>query len=578
MSDRLVNGVPRHPLLKGLLIAAVAGALPTILSAEPLNSGVVIPSDQEEPAIVAAARRNDLDAVRAAMGKRRQVDARGNDRATALIWASANHNLEMADLLLKAGADPDALNEYGVGGLDLAASANDVPLIRRLLEANANPNVARWSGVTPLMLVARAGGAEAIDLLAAAKAELDHRERHGQTALMWAAAAGQTDAVRHLIAAGADRKLATPVVTVAYPGGGGDDKTSLMEVPMGGWAPIHFAVQSGSIQTVQTLLDAGEAIDRRTEEGETPLIISLYHHAQRSVKPPYDSEVFGDLPMAEFLLGRGADVNGASRSGLTPLHAAVFIAAGKDRWSYALDEDPAVTPHDEEGAAAVRLLLAHGADPNRRLGDHRILVPGGLNRHHAEYKNISPFLLAGTMYKDGIQKIMLDSGRIDVRARETDGATLLMQAAKLNIVKTAQMLIERGADVNAVDAKGRTALHFAAMQPLLGSVRSGYPDTFGPRGGGEMAEVLLAAGAIIDKRDSEGKTPLDIASLNWPKEGRFTGNIVADSPQVAGYFFEENVPSRNFSKPAIRLSARAVLERALQGASGKRPAQTASAN
>ena len=558
-------GLSRRVLI-GLLMVAPAGLLPAGLSAEPLETGVSIPSDSSEPDIVAAARRNDLEGVRPHLRHRRQVNARGADQATALIWASANHNLEMADLLLKAGADPDAVNEYGVGALDLAASNDDVPLIRRLLEARANPDVARWSGETPLMLSARAGSVAAIDLLVAAKADVDHAERHGQTALMWAAAAGHAEAVRHLLAAGADPKLATPVVTVDYLGGGWGHRMETAPITAGGWAPIHFAVESGDIPTVQALLDAGVGIESRTEEGETPLIISLYHHVQRVVKPPYDTEVVGDLPMADYLLGKGADVNGASRSGLTPLHAAVFIAAGKDRWSYALDEDPAVTPHDEEGAAAVRLLLAHGADPNLRITDHRVLVPGGLNRHHAEYRNITPFLLAGALYKDAIQQMMLDSGRIDVHARNADGETLLMEAAMLNIVKTAQMLIERGADVNATDRQGRTALHFAAMQPLIGSVRSGYPDTFGPRGGGDMARLLLASGATKDVRDTEGRTPLAIASLDWPKEGRFTGNIVENAPQVDGYFFEENVPSRNFSLPAQRLSARAVLDGTAQDA------------
>lgn len=566
MSERRWAEVKRH-LLAGLLILS-----PTALSAEPVKGDVAIPSVAKEPAIVDAASHDDIDGVRALLHNG-QVNARASDRTVALIWASANHDLEMADLLLGAGADPDAVNDYGVGALDLAAASDDVPMIRRLLAAHANPNVARWSGETPLMLSARAGGVEAIDLLVAAKADPNHRERHGQTALMWAAAAGRADAVRRLIAGGADPRLTTPMVEVAYPPGRGDEAAAGATLSMGGWAPLHFAVQSGGVATVQALLDEGESIERRTQEGETPLIISLYHHVLRAVKPPYDTEVVGDLPMAQFLLDKGADVNGASRSGLTPLHAAVFIAAGKDRWSYALDEDPNVTPHNAEGEAAVRLLLDHGANPNLKLTDYLVLVPGGLNRHHAQYKNISPFLLAGALYKDNVQRLMMDSGRIDVRARDSDGATLLMQAAKLNIVATAQMLIAKGADVDAVDAKGRTALHFAAMQPLIGAVRPGYPDTFGPRGGGDMVQVLVAAGAKIDVAEADGRTPLQIASMAWPKEGRFTGNVVENAPQVDGYFFEENVPSRNFSKPTIRLSAKAALEKAAQASS----ARTASA-
>lgn len=544
----------------GLL--ATGSALPAASSKTPI---VTLKALTDDPEIVQAAQRNDLALVKELIAKGAKVNALANDQTVALTWAVAQHNEDMAEALLKAGADPNILNDYGVGALDLAASTNDVAMIKLLLAAGADPNTKRWSGETPLMLSARAGGAEAIDLLIAAKANVNARERRGQTPLIWAAAAGQTEALKHLIAGGADPKATTPVVTIDYPGGGWEKRMSTTKKNMGGWAPIHFAVQSKNQATVQALLDAGESVERRTEEGETPLILSLYHHVLRDVKPPYDTEVIGDLPMAEFLLKKGANVNGASKSGFTPLHAAVFIAAGKDRWSYALDEDPTVTPHDAEGEAAVRLLLDHGADPNLKISDYLVMVPGGLNRHHASYKNISPFLLAGTLYKEEIQKLMLASGRIDAKAREADGATLLMQAAKLNSVGTAKLLIAAGAEVNALDNDGRSAIHFAAMQPLIGAVHAGYPDTYGPRGGGEMVETLIAAGAQTEIRDKNNQTPLEIASMDWPKSGPATGHILKDAPQVDAYFFEENQPSRNFSLPAKRLSAKIALERSKKG-------------
>lgn len=553
----------RHHLMSALAAASALAAVAPVAAA-PTQSKVVIKEAREDPPLVQAAQRNDLESVKALLAQKAKVNAVASDRTVPLIWATANHNVEMVDLLLKAGANPNVLNDYGVGALDLAAAANDVPVIRALLAAKADPNVKRWSGETPLMLSARAGSEEAVDLLLAARADPAAREQRGQTALTWAAAAGKADVVKRLIAGGADLRAATPVVTIGYPGGGWEKRTDVTKMTKGGWAPIHFAVQSGDEATVQALLDAGESVERRTEDGETPLILSLYRHVLRDVKPPYDTEVVGDLAMATYLLDRGANPNGASKSGLTPLHAAVFIAAGKDRWSYALDEDPTVTPHDADGEAAVSLLLARGADPNQKIGDYLILVPGGLNRHHARYKDISPFLLAGTLYKDKVQQLMFATGRIDVKAREADGATLLLQAAKLNSVKTAQLLLAAGADPNAVDDAGRSAMHFAAMQPLIGAVHAGYPDTYGPRGGGDMVEALIAGGAKADLRDKEGRTPLDIANLPWPKSGQATGHILANSPQVDGYFFEENQPSRNFSLPAKRLSAKIALERVPQ--------------
>lgn len=550
--------------------AVLCAATPSV--AESSLDVLVVRPVAADPDIVLAAQRNDFAGVQALLAEGVDLNAAGSDGAVALMWASANHNVEMAQALASAGADPDIVNEYGVGALDLAASANDAPMIRVLLEAGADPNIARWSGQTPLMLAAWTGGAEAVDLLIAAGADLDARERRGQTAMMWAAAGGHVEVVNRLIAAGADLRAATPAVMIDYPTPRNylipdAESSEITPVPQGGWAPVHFAAREAHLPVVQALIEAGEDIERETAEGITPLIAALYRHELLEVKPPFDVEVFADLETARFLLERGADPNHGARSGLTPLHAAVFVAAGKDRWSYALDEDPVVTPHDELGEAAVRLLLDHGADPNQKIVDYLVLIPGGLNRHHSSYHDISPFLLAGTMYKDEVQRIMLATGRIDPNAREADGSTLFMQAVMLNGVKTAELLIAAGADVNAVDNQGRTALHFAAMQPLPGAVHAGYPGGVEPgtRGGGDMVELLLAAGAQMDVADDEGQTPLDIASLTWPSEGLATGHVIPGSPQVYGFFFEENQPGRNFSLPAQRLSAKVALERAMGG-------------
>lgn len=559
-------------VLAGAVFGLVSAAPAPLMAAQD-GRAAVVESVAADPEIVLAAQRNDLPGLQALIAGGADVNAVASDETTALIWAAAGHHVEMADILLQAGADPDIVNDYGVGALDLAAATNDAAMIQLLLAAGADPNTARWSGETPLMHAARAGGHEAVEMLVAARADLDARERRGQTALMWAAAAGRAEAVKRLLAAGADLKAATPAVEVRYPTPRNylvpdSEGADTIPLSMGGWAPIHFAARAGHKTVVQLLLEAGEDIDRPTEEGATPLIAALYRHELLDVRPPYDVEVFGDLDTAEFLLRNGANPNAANRSGLTPLHAAVFIAAGKDRWSYALDEDPAITPHDTEGEAAIRLLLAHGADPNLKIGDYLVLIPGGLNRHHAAYKNITPFLLAGALYKDQVQELMLASGRIDVDAREPDGATLLMQAAMLNSVKTAKMLIEAGADVNAVDDEGRSALHFAAMQPLAGAVHAGYPGGEpGPRGGGEMVETLVAAGAEIEVKDRDGLTPLDIARMSWPNVGLATGHVLPNAPQVFGFFVEENQLSRNFSPPAQRLSAEIALERAMERAS-----------
>ena len=61
--------------------------------------------------------------------------------AAALIWAASRNDVEMADLLLRAGADPKAANEYGATALYAAADHADPAMTEKLLAAGADPNM-----------------------------------------------------------------------------------------------------------------------------------------------------------------------------------------------------------------------------------------------------------------------------------------------------------------------------------------------------------------------------------------------------------------------------------------------------
>ena len=64
--------------------------------------------------LVEAAKNKDQTAVRSLIGQRGDVNAAQADGATALAWAAHWDDLETAELLLRAGANVNAANEYGV--------------------------------------------------------------------------------------------------------------------------------------------------------------------------------------------------------------------------------------------------------------------------------------------------------------------------------------------------------------------------------------------------------------------------------------------------------------------------------
>ena len=71
---------------------------------------------------------DDLNAVRAQLSKRANVNEIARDGSTALLWAVYNGNVEMTRTLLAAGAPVNAPNHYGITPLLQAARTGDATL------------------------------------------------------------------------------------------------------------------------------------------------------------------------------------------------------------------------------------------------------------------------------------------------------------------------------------------------------------------------------------------------------------------------------------------------------------------
>ena len=100
---------------------------------------------------------------------------------------------------------------------------------------------------------------------------------------------------------------------------------------------------------------------------------------------------------------------------------------------------------------------------------------------------------------DAVQAL-IDAGA-NVDAKDEYGWTALMEAAARGHTATVQALLEGGADVNAKEKEGSTALMWAAFW--------GHTDT---------VQALLDAGADINATNNEGETALAIAQKNGHTE------------------------------------------------------------
>ena len=122
----------------------------------------------------------------AAQGRRQRPQV---DGTTALHWAVRADDVEMADLLIRAGARVTAANREGVTPLQLAALNGSAQMLDKLIKAGADPNAPLTQFKdTALMMAARTGKTDGLKVLLESGARVNDKETWGgTTALMWAA-------------------------------------------------------------------------------------------------------------------------------------------------------------------------------------------------------------------------------------------------------------------------------------------------------------------------------------------------------------------------------------------------------
>lgn len=239
---------------------------------------------------------------------------------------------------------------------------------------------------------------------------------------------------------------------------------------------LHYANKKGM---AKILLTHGAVVDAPTNFGETPL-----HWAASGVNS-FGKQV--DLiEFAETLIANGADVNkktGEGRSYRAPL----TYAAGANNLPVA------------------RVLLAHGADvegggssPLSYAGSNgdfvemaQFLVENGAKVNQPSPSGWYPLMTASGRGNVKVVNYLLSQGA-DPNAADKAGFTALYSAAGSDYgASSAEALLNKGANPNAKTIHGLTALHQAASQGAI-----------------ETMKVLIAHKADVDARDNEGYSPM----------------------------------------------------------------------
>lgn len=427
-------------------------------------------------------------------------NAREVDGTTPLHWAVYRNDVAAVKRLIGAGADVNASNDYGSTPLSEAAVTGNVDVIRALLEAGADVKATNADGQSALMILARSSNVAAAKLLIQRGADVNQRESwRGQTALMWAAAEGQPEMVRLLVKQGAEVDARSAVndwerQVTAEP--------RMQARPSGGFTPLLYAARRGCAECAAILLDAGADVNLTDPDRVTPLLLATLNLG-------FDT--------AALLVKRGADVNKWDTWGRAPLYAAVDVntvpTGGRaDRPS----------ADRTTGIELIAMLLKAGANPDMQL---KLFPP---------YRSLRDDRGADTMLTVGTTPLLRAAKAVDLPAVRlllqhgarpdlptSRGMTPLLAAAGVGHSgldtrgryrdealgrEVVQLLLDAGADVNARDSSGATALHGAAGQ-----------------GWNSVISLLAARGADLGAKDGRGRMAIELTRGEVATSGRAQG-------------------------------------------------------
>jgi len=469
-------------------------ALQVSLVAFVLASGLsaAVPS-----AVADAAMRGDKAAVRALVDKESNVNAPQIDGTTALHWAVRADDLELTEMLLKAGAQPSAANQSGATPMLLSAMNGNAAILKRLIQAGADPNAPlSQTGDTALMIAARSGQVDAVRALLDHGAKVNAKESWGgTTALMWAVSERHSDVVQLLLEHGAEVNAKSNFVPSAS--GRGFEGTApvapkanqaIEEFASGWMTPLMFAAREDDLDSARILIQKGAEVNAVSADGKDALGLALFN---------------GSYDVASLLIDSHANVNHADAQRFTPLFWAVdrrnMETAPNFPWMVTKDPlpvikklldagaDPNVTVNNtprarmREGSPRivfatalmraafagdlelVKLLLAHGADPHIPSSDRETTLAAAcglafINGYHRQRPPAERL---------EVVKLMLELGE-DINHADSYGITPLMGAANLGDVNIVRYLIDKGADLGAHDLGKKNDGNFgSSIEPLM---------------------------------------------------------------------------------------------------------------
>jgi len=413
-----------------------------------------------------------------------------HDGATPLMIAAINGDLEICELLLKAGADPMARNKMGFNAMHWAAGNGEIAIVQLLSAHKELIDSKSKSGHTPLTLASQQRRSAVCELLLKVGANPLATDEDGRNAMHWAAAIGLTEIVRFLLVYKQliDSKSKKDEIPLLLASEKGSIEVCELLLKAGanplatdedGLNAMHCAAKNGKREIVRMLLIYKQLISSKTSAGFTPLMFAA---------------LSGDLEMCELLLKAEANPLATDEDGFNAMHYAAEI--GKTEIVRILAAHKQLID-SKTGAGNTPLILA---SQYGHLEAYELLLKAGANPLAANENGRTAMHYAAQEGKTAIVRMLAVHKQL-IEAKDKEGVTPLMCTAETGFLEVCELLFKEGANPLATNESGWNPMHYAAYYKKTGIV-----------------QFLSAHIQLIDSKIKTGHTSLMLAAQEGHKE------------------------------------------------------------
>lgn len=334
-----------------------------------------------------------------------------------------------------------------------AAAGGFPDVVELLIQKGANVNLRHKQGGSALMEAATSGNETVVKILLNAGADPFIVDDDGVNSLMSAASQGHTNVAKLLIGAKLDINAVAKSggTAVMFSAGAGHNDTTKLLIDSGCDVNIPVKATPEYIEQVIKALEAGKEDVEQHKNGVTALSIAAQG---------------GHIGTVKLLVEARANITAVDDDGFTALLNAVKFNFFE----------------------VASYLLENGANPNDYYVDDKGV-------HH----NI--LMDAISLNQTRFAKNLIERNA-NLSYTDSDGVTLLTQAAYLGLTDIVDALIVKGADFSAANKEG--------INPLIASASEGHVSI--------VQKLLERKGIDPDAKDKDGTNSLMAASVRGHKE------------------------------------------------------------